>query len=159
MKKCANPNCGWKELDEFYHDRSRADRRNQYCKACVKEKEKRKYLNDTKTHKKRCKEYTRKIKREAMDQYGKICQCCGESRLEFLTLDHINGDGAEHRRKMGFSHSCTGYWFYLWLRKNDWPQDLGLQVLCANCNTAKGACGECPHIAERKPQFIDGLGI
>ena len=28
------------------------------------------------------------------------CQCCGENHYEFLTIDHINGDGAKHRREI-----------------------------------------------------------
>lgn len=159
MKKCATPNCGWKELDEFYHDRTRHDRKCQYCKVCVKAKEKKKYLTHTSACLSRSRQYARKVKVEAMNQYGKVCQCCGEPRLEFLVLDHINGDGAEHRRKMEYGHSCTGYMFYLWLRKRGWPKDLGLQVLCANCNTAKGSNGVCPHVAERAAGLTDGAGI
>src|SRR3989304_1647430 len=46
--------------------------------------------------------------------YGTMeCQCCGESILEFLSIDHINNNGAEERRKFG-----NGYALYLWLRKN-----------------------------------------
>lgn len=95
-----------------------------------------------------------------MSHYGTICQCCGESHIEFLTLDHIEQNGAEYRKNMASSHTCTGYYFYLWLRRNNYPQNLGLQVLCANCNTAKGACNKCPHIAEKLlNNFIDGSGI
>ena len=40
------------------------------------------------------------IKIEVMNHYGGgKCACCGEDRIEFLTLDHENGDGAEHRKK------------------------------------------------------------
>jgi hypothetical protein len=159
MKKCANPKCGWKELAEFNYDRSRGDRKNQYCKVCAKERSQKIYLENAEGHKERSKRYIRKVKLEALDQYGKVCQCCGESRIEFLVLDHINGDGAEHRRSLNSNKSCTGYAFYLWLRKNGWPRDIGLQVLCANCNTAKGSCGQCPHVKESEANLIDGLGI
>jgi hypothetical protein len=30
-----------------------------------------------------------------------VCACCGESLIGFLTLDHINGDGAQHRKALG----------------------------------------------------------
>jgi 5-methylcytosine-specific restriction endonuclease McrA len=149
MKKCANPECGLKELTEFYHDRTRHDRKCQYCKVCFKERIKKRYESNPDLYRTRSREQYRKTKREVMDRYGKVCQCCGESHLEFLTLDHINQDGAEKRREMGFEHTCTGYNFYLWLRRQDYP-DLGLQVLCANCNTAKGAYGKCPHQVERE---------
>lgn len=100
-------------------------------------------------YKDRCAVYYKKCKREAMDHYGIICQCCGESTLDFLTIDHIEQNGAEHRRELNFNNSCTGYHFYLWLKKNNWPQNLGLQVLCSNCNTAKGAYGVCPHVLQK----------
>jgi len=71
------------------------------------------------------------------------CACCGESILEFLTIDHINNDGAKHRKKIGGSHSI-----YRWLVKNNFPE--GFQVLCLNCNCGKQMSGGvCPHIKNR----------
>lgn len=67
------------------------------------------------------------------------CACCGESIFEFLTIDHINNDGAEHRKNLGI----TGQRFYRWLKSNNFPE--GFQVLCMNCNWSKGQFGFCPH--------------
>ncbi len=156
MKQKLCKTCVMKNIDEFHYSRTTKDRRANCCKICESSRKKESYKRNTNKAKLRSKEYYRKNKREVMDHYGKVCQCCGETRLEFLTLDHIEQDGAEHRRKMNFNNTCTGYNFYLWLRKNNWP-DMGLQVLCANCNNAKGSCGQCPHVLER--QMIDGLGI
>lgn len=64
------------------------------------------------------------------------CACCGESHLIFLALDHINENGAEHRKSI---HSGR---FYQWIAKNGFPK--GFQVLCHNCNWAKSR-GGCPH--------------
>ena len=66
------------------------------------------------------------------------CQCCGEREEKFLALDHINGEGPRHpvRRSGGNS-------FYAWLKKQGFPP--GLQVLCHNCNCAKGRTRDCPH--------------
>lgn len=158
MKKCATPDCGLKELSEFHDDRTRYDRKNQYCKSCVSNRRKKWVKDNPDPSRKKNSAYYRKCKQETMSHYGGFCQCCGESRIDFLTLDHINQDGAEQRRKMGFNNSCTGFGFYLWLRKQNWP-DLGLQVLCANCNTARGFCRECPHVKDREPSLIDGSGI
>ena len=70
---------------------------------------------------------------------GKICcNCCGENEIGFLSLDHINGGGNEHRRKVGKR-------YYTWVIENNYPE--GYQVLCYNCNLAKGFFGKCPHIA------------
>lgn len=63
--------------------------------------------------------------------YGGVCAVCGETNVAFLSVDHISNDGAEHRREVGQGHR-----FYLWLRKNHFPQE-GFQLLCANCNWRK----------------------
>ncbi len=84
-----------------------------------------------------------RLKLAALGAYGgAICKCCGERHLEFLTIDHLNNDGAEHRRQLG----TKGTKFYEWLRNNGYPP--GFQVLCLNCNFAKGH-GGCPHERER----------
>jgi len=83
-----------------------------------------------------------------MELYGGICACCGESRFAFLTIDHIDGGGTKHRQNFTSNQA-----FYRWLL--DERRD-GFQVLCYNCNCAKGAFGECPHeFAKRLAEFID----
>jgi hypothetical protein len=69
-----------------------------------------------------------------------VCVCCGEAGFPFLSLDHINGGGAEHRRSL---KTAGGFSFYSHLRKLGYPP--GYQILCFNCNMAKGALGHCPH--------------
>lgn len=81
-------------------------------------------------------EYRAKIKREAIEAYGGKCACCGEVEPVFLTLDHVDGKGNEHRKEVG----KTDMW--AWARRNGFP-DL-FQVLCFNCNFAKH-WGTCPH--------------
>lgn len=71
-----------------------------------------------------------------------FCACCGEKQLKFLSLDHINGGGTEHRRKLGAKNG-KGANIYHWVIRNRFP--LGFQVLCHNCNCAKGFYGSCPH--------------
>lgn len=72
---------------------------------------------------------------------GPICVCCGESHLEFLSIDHIDGKGSEHRRAMG--RSVGARQIYTWLRKHGYPP--GFRVLCMNCNHALGHFDYCPH--------------
>lgn len=67
------------------------------------------------------------------------CACCGEQHVEFLALDHIDGDGNEERREL----NAIGAKFYRFLRQNHYPP--GLRVLCHNCNLARGFYGYCPH--------------
>lgn len=68
------------------------------------------------------------------------CKCCAESTNQFLTIDHINNDGAAHRRATK-GHTVG------WLIRNKMP--VGFQILCMNCNFAKGKYGVCPHEARR----------
>jgi hypothetical protein len=68
--------------------------------------------------------------------YGSRCACCGENEIWFLALDHIGGrDKTINRGKQELSR----------LRRLGWPKD-NYQLLCHNCNLAKGFYGVCPHI-------------
>lgn len=80
----------------------------------------------------------REFRKEVLAAYGGRCACCGESTFEFLSIDHVNNDGAQHRRQVGQSSAV-----YRWLKKNGYPE--GFQVLCFNCNMAKQFFGQCPH--------------
>lgn len=80
-----------------------------------------------------------RLRSEVLIAYGGTCMCCGEARPEVLAVDHINGDGSNHRRVVG-----AGRAFYSWLRKNGFPKD-NFQLLCYNCNFAKHVYGTCPH--------------
>ena len=86
-----------------------------------------------------------KTKIEILFSYGgnpPKCACCGEQELGFLTIDHINGDGAKQRREATLGRG--GHIFYLWLKRNNYPE--GFQVLCYNCNCGRARNnGICPH--------------
>jgi hypothetical protein len=83
----------------------------------------------------------RKMKLAVIEAYGRRCDCCGENRFEFLTIDHVKGGGNRHRRKIG-----TPFQFYCWLRRNNYPKD-AFRLLCYNCNMSVGHFGYCPHRA------------
>lgn len=90
------------------------------------------------------KERRKQVRLDALVHYSKgamCCACCGEGIVEFLALDHIKGDGGQVRKRQGGS----GHTYYKWLKRNGYPP--GLQVLCHNCNCAKGFYGKCPHKA------------
>lgn len=84
--------------------------------------------------------YRKKLKTKVLEAYGTVCACCHEHRYEFLTVDHINEDGAEHRRLLGAVKDNLK--MYRELLKN--PRT-DIQILCWNCNCAKSAYGKCPH--------------
>lgn len=104
------------------------------CTICAKEQQLREYEPIRKNK-------AIELKREVMEAYGGHCTCCGETRIEFLSIDHIFNDGAEHRRKTGE----VGALLYSKLKRDGYPKGR-LQVLCYNCNGAKGFYGYCPHI-------------
>jgi hypothetical protein len=83
--------------------------------------------------------------------YGGACACCGEDNIDFLTLDHVNGDGKADReaRKM----DGGGASFYAWLKARNFPDKDRYQVLCANCNGAKGTKTACPCRTSRVSVF------
>jgi len=83
-----------------------------------------------------------KIVRETLEAYGGVrCACCGETEITMLTLDHVDQDGARHRRE----GQQRGSLFYAELRAQKFPK--GYRVLCWNCNHAvyRSPDHRCPH--------------
>lgn len=81
-----------------------------------------------------------RLKLEVFKAYGgPHCACCGQSILGFLTLDHINNDGAAHRKKV------PGTELYEWVKDNNFPP--GFRVLCYDCNIGRSKTegNICPH--------------
>lgn len=87
------------------------------------------------------KQSRRELKREIIRVYGGECACCGITTFEFLSLEHTKKDGGAHRKEI----KKFGNFYYLWLKRQGFPQDLGLAILCMNCNFSKGKYGYCPH--------------
>lgn len=66
-------------------------------------------------------------KQQAFVAYGgPTCVGCGEIEDCCLSLDHVKQDGYLVRKIQGQGSS-----FYIWLRKNKYPE--GFRVLCLNC--------------------------
>ena len=53
--------------------------------------------------------------------------------IDMLSLDHVNNDGAEHRRKVG--KNKTGEKMYRLVKQEGFPE--GFQTLCMNHQTKK----------------------
>jgi hypothetical protein len=91
----------------------------------------------TRTHKKEKTQYDKQYdetnKINAFKYYSnnnviKCCKCdCDDIRT--LQIDHIENNGATHRKDIGNGN------IYKWLKKNNYPS--GYQILCANCNWKK----------------------
>jgi hypothetical protein len=69
----------------------------------------------------------RRQRLKCIAEYGSKCTCCGEDNWAFLEFDHINNDGAEHRK---ITKNMPR-----WLIENNFPSTI--QLLCSNCNKAK----------------------
>ncbi len=156
----------WKKPDEEIHDQSLYMRDWLETEKGQEYKESRKeYLKQWRADNKEKKDLIQKrsmynVRLKVMQHYSGLeipeCRCCGENTFGFLQFDHINGDGADHRRELGMSGGSVeqakregrkallgGNNFPYWLIKNDFPE--GFQILCANCNTGKGTGKHCPH--------------
>jgi len=86
-------------------------------------------------------EYRFKLKVVAISHYSNgtmSCTRCGfNADIDALCLDHINDDGAQHRKQLNISgrNTTSGTTIYERFKALGWMD--GLQVLCANCNTIK----------------------
>lgn len=78
-----------------------------------------------------------KYKTQVVEAYGGCCSCCGQKEIGFLTVEHANKNGIEHRKVIGN--------FYKWIVQNNFPKDEGLSILCMNCNWIERNGRICPH--------------
>lgn len=124
---------------------SRSDRIGQprsRCRKCVSQETNVYQKNNPEKRKAWSAQEALRRKMECMSFYSNgqpKCNCCGELEIHFLALDHVEDDGGE-RRKAG---EPTGGGLYRLLKREGYPE--GFQVLCHNCNMAKGLYGQCPH--------------
>lgn len=131
MKRCGRCKSE-KILEDFSNNKSSKDGKHHTCRACKSNEQKSRH---------------NRSRHELFVRYSKDgvvkCQCpgCNVDDEMFLTIDHINDDGASHRSKIG-----NGMWsFYWWAKRNGFPD--GFQVLCYNCNCGRSRNGGiCPHL-------------
>lgn len=138
-----------KELSYFSLHKRHSTGYSPWCKSCHSKYCKAYYYKNREAMLKRSRIFNLNLRLEVIFHYSagtSKCSCCGENKLEFLSIDHISGGGTSHRESVGY-----GSRFYLWLRKNKYPE--GYRVLCHNCNMSLGQYGYCPHGKE-----INGKG-
>ena len=81
--------------------------------------------------------------------YGGLCACCGLGDERFLTIDHVNNNGRQHRAELGGGNRRL----LLEIINRRFPPDF--QLLCFNCNCAKSTNGGiCPHEEDRQAALI-----
>lgn len=105
-----------------------------------KEKSREYYLKNKEEMDRKNKRFRKETRLKVIEHYGGKCKCCGEDRIEFLAIDHINGDGTKERKKLKLS---SGIPFYSYIIKNNYPDRY--RLLCHNCNLSLGFYGYCPH--------------
>lgn len=138
-KKCKK--CGETDLSKFY---IRSGHLDSLCIKCRLKSGKQWRKNNPEKVRIGQRNKNRKIRKQVIEAYGGKCECCGESRYEFLALDHIYGGGNVHKREL----KKKGMNIWYWLKKEGYPKDK-FRILCHNCNQALASWGYCPHERER----------
>lgn len=115
----------WKSENDFTTDCMRKDSKNVYCNKC---RSMRIYAYNVRE--------TRRVKLKCMLGYGGRCNCCGDSRVEMLTLEHVNGKGIR----------CQTTSLMRKLIELKFP--VGYLCLCYGCNVATKHGRPCIHSKE-----------
>lgn len=153
MKKCADCKQLKDEL-EFIFVKKKSGKKlpGSYCKVChtkheklwrTSHKDKREQIRKSSYEKHKIyysdwkKTKAKELKNKFFEMYGNVCSCCGEFHIEFLTLDHINGQKRGKRNKEPYlvAYSKAVQEFN--------PKEY--RTLCMNCNHSLGTKGYCPH--------------
>lgn len=122
---------GYESKDRVKH----AERRRIYSRKYRAE-----HLEQCKASMKSYQAMTRFRDREkVLDILGGACECCGFCDIDFLTIDHINGGGTEHRKQN------SGRTMWEVVAKEGCPTNL-YRILCTACNIAAAhtSDNECP---------------
>lgn len=85
----------------------------------------------------------RDLRIRIINKYGGKCACkgCGICDFEFLTIDHIKGNGGSEVGKGLRFNTVTAFYRYL---DSEEPNLKDYQVLCSGCNFAKSDKDRCP---------------
>lgn len=136
-----------KQLESYHKKGGTRDGLRNECKECKKQYDIQyqithqvKYQQYRNSHKEKSKEYQKqyntRLKNLVFQHYENQCTGCRIKDTRLLQIDHINNDGAEHRRQLSpKTRGSSGAYFYLWIIKNNFPTNL--QLLCANCHFLK----------------------
>lgn len=140
------PKCKQEKTEAaFTKNANRKSGRHGHCKACKAAFSKEWARANRDVVNARARAYGQRIRTEMLAAYGGKCACCGESEPKFLALDHVNNDGHKERRFGRNGEGRANKPIAVKLRRLGFPQDGRYQLLCHNCNSAKGFYGVCPH--------------
>src|SRR5881409_2535127 len=102
--------------------------RNKICTSCYRQYHRERYHHRKPEYLQRMKAARKLLKERVVEGYGGRCVCCGETQIEFLTLDHIV---PVRRQRTGQNGTC-GHSLYQKLLREGFPKD-NIQLLCYNC--------------------------
>lgn len=135
--------CGEKDVDKLCPDNRCYMGVKRLCKSCAA-KRVRGYRQKTDKYRKSKQRSDFNLRIKVLNYYGHRCTICGEHRYEFLAIDHINNDGAAHKRSLGNKDSSSVLRDII---KNNYPNTY--QILCHNCNASKQYYKRNPILLER----------
>lgn len=139
IKYC--PKCKQTKLLKFFYKANNTlDGYKVYCKDCSHKE----YMMRQEHYCNRASDYIKEAKIKAFEIIAngknitclkrKEWNCCSIDDIDFLSIDHINGDGANHRRKIKASCSSSTY---RWVIKNPEEAKKIMQILCMNAQVKK----------------------
>lgn len=145
-----------KNISDFCKNAGMKNGLSKLCRMCKKDSDRKYYLNNRVSIQLKqkepnriryllgkekilgvCKRYREGLRKNIIDGYGAVCNCCGETERAFLTLDHVLGNGAEHRREKSVQQ------IYREVINSNFPEQY--RLLCMNCNFANRFGKRCPH--------------
>lgn len=99
--------------------------------------------------------YRKKIRKEAIEAYGGVCEFCGETTPEYLEIDHIDKSLVERDSKGRRLSSSS---MYALLRRQGWPT-INHRLLCCNCNRCREVYGDeiAKNLGSERKMFWDLL--
>ena len=97
---------------------------------------------DKPAHQAACRRRNQTVRNIARQGLGNQCECCGETCLSMLDVDHVRNDGNSYRKK----NSSRGvYAIYRDVIASNFDRNI-YQLLCRNCNWSKYInSGTCEH--------------
>lgn len=125
----------YKTFDNYIKARSKYSTYFSYCRLCTRWRQRSKNLLS---------------KLEFILAYGGKCQCCGEKGIDFLTVEHIEGD---RKNNDGYRDACLGGGLIANLKVRGWPKDY-YTVLCFNCNCCKKFGRPCAHKTKEYSSYM-----
>jgi hypothetical protein len=115
------------------------DAHRKQLRAKTRARERRRYAANPEPKREVARRGQGKLRAVVLAHYGRACACCGGTKR--LTIDHIEGNGTQHRAELFGRPQGVTWQFYRWLIREGFPG--GYQTLCGPCNSSKGDGDRC----------------